>query len=166
MDNADDADPSCARFNAPLGRDRRRARCHAVSLLGECPGPIGGRYHGAYVHTRTEVVRHGDGLPGALLDLGGYQPGRNTWTGGEGLPHLLRRAGDFELNLNGTATVGFLPHAHDGSLGCATMTRRCARPPGADASWYFATSFVMASASSWLNAARSAADRKRTSVST
>src|SRR6266550_5420752 len=50
--------------------------------------------------------------------------------------------------------------------GCATTTRRCARPPGADASWYFETSFVMASVSSWLKAARSAGDRKRTSVST
>src|SRR5947209_672583 len=50
--------------------------------------------------------------------------------------------------------------------GCATTTRRCARPPGADSSWYFETSFVMATVSSLLKAARSVADRKRTSVST
>src|SRR6266567_2642919 len=166
MDNADDADPSGARCNAPLARHRRRARCHAVSRLREGPGWIAGRHHRAYVHARTEMVRHGDGLPIALLDLRWHEPGRNTRTGGEGLPHVLRCAGDFEFNLNGTATVGFFLHAHDGSLGCATITRRCGRPPGADASWYFATSLVMAAASSAVNAARSAGDRKRTSVST
>src|SRR4030095_2037116 len=100
-------------------------------------------------------------------------PGRNSGPGGDGLPDFLRRAGDFELDLHRTATVGFLLHAHDGSLGwdfcgkgCDTTTSRCARPPGADSSWYLATSFVMASVSSLLNAARSVADRKRTSVST
>src|SRR4029079_18777202 len=83
------------------------------------------------------------------------------------------RAGDFEFDLHRTASVGFLLHAHHGSLvsdffarGCATITRRCARPPGADSSWYFETSFAMASVSSWLKAARSVADRKQTSVST
>src|SRR5262249_58952907 len=89
------------------------------------------------------------------------------------LPDLLRGAGDLDFDLDGTASGGFFLHAHDGSLGldfcgrgCATTTRRCARPPGADASWYFETSFVTASVSSAVNAARSAGDRKRTSVST
>src|SRR5260221_6969839 len=173
MDNADDADPSSARFNAPLGRDRRRARGPTGCLLGEYPGRIAGRHHGAYFNARTEGVLHCHGLPVALVDLGWHEPGRNTWTGGEGLPDFLRRAGDFEFDQNGTATVGFFLHAHDGSLeldfcgrGCATTIRRCARPPGADSSWYFETSLVMASASSALKDARSAGDRKRTSVST
>src|SRR5207302_584828 len=48
----------------------------------------------------------------------------------------------------------------------ATTSTRCARPPGADSSWYFETSFVMGSVSSLLKAARSVGDRKRTSVST
>src|SRR6202023_3646639 len=85
----------------------------------------------------------------------------------------LGAAEDLDFDLDGTASGGFFLHAHDGSLGwdfwgrgCATTTRRCARPPGADSSWYFETSFVMASASSLLKAARSVADRKRTSVST
>src|SRR5260370_1249593 len=156
MDNADVADPSSARFNAPLGRDRRRARGPAVCLLGENPGRIAGRHHGAYLNARTEVVLHCDGLPVALVDLRWHEPGRNTWTGGEGLPHFLRRAGDFEFDLNGTATVGFFLHAHDSSLGadfcgrgCATTTRRCARPSGAESSWYFDTSFAMASRTSF-----------------
>src|SRR5271169_2759094 len=83
----------------------------------------------------------------------------------------LGAAGDLDFNLDGTPSRGFFVHAHNGSLGldfcgigCATTTRRCARPPGADSSWYFATSFVMASVSSLLKAARSVADRKRTSV--
>src|SRR5438105_1415759 len=117
MDNADDADTSCARFNAPLGRHRRRVRRPAACLLREYPGLIAGRHHGAYFNARTEVVLHRDGLPFALLDLGWHEPGRNTWTGGEGLPHFLRRAGGFEFDLNGTATVGFFLHAHDDSLG-------------------------------------------------
>src|SRR5436190_10212009 len=85
----------------------------------------------------------------------------------------LGAAGVLEFNLGGTASGGFFLHAHDGSLGldfcgrgCATTTRRCARPPGAEASWYFETSFAMASVSSLVKAARSVADRKRTSVST
>src|SRR5437899_10396223 len=141
MDNADDADPSSARFNAPLGRHRRRVRCPAVCLLREAPGRIPGRHHRVYFNARTEVVLHCDGLPAALVDLSGHEPGRNTWTGGEGLPHFLRRAGGFEFDLNGTATVGFFLHAHDGSLGSdfcgrrwATTTRPCTRPPGAEAS--------------------------------
>src|SRR5437879_11304760 len=173
MEKAYDADPSSPRLNEPLRRARRCARCHAVSLLREEVGPIVGRHLGADVHARTEVVRHGDRLPVALLDLSGHEPGRNTRAGGEGLPHFLRRAGDFEFDLNGTATVGFFLHAHCSSLGltfcgsgCATTTRRCARPPGADSSSYLETSFVMASARSSVNAARSAGDRKRTSVST
>src|SRR3989442_4409148 len=144
MDNADDADPSSARFNAPLGRDRRRARGPAVCLLGEDPGRIPGRHHGVWLNARTEVELHCDGLPVAFLDLSWHELGRNTWTGGEGLPHFLRRVGDFEFDPNGTATVGFFLHAHDGSLesdfrgrGWATITRRCTRPPGVDSSWYF-----------------------------
>src|SRR6266496_6501721 len=83
----------------------------------------------------------------------------------------LGAAGDLDFDLDRTASGGFFLHAHDGFLGsdfcgrgCATITRRCARPPGADSSWYFETSLVMASVSSWLKAARSVADRKRTSV--
>lgn len=43
---------------------------------------------------------------------------------------------------------------------------RWARPPGEDPLWYFEIGFVMVSVSSLLKAARSVADRKRTSVST
>ena len=49
--------------------------------------------------------------------------------------------GTSNFDLDGTATGGFFLHAHDGSLGsdfcgkgCATTTRRWARPPGADSS--------------------------------
>src|SRR4029077_6186750 len=116
---------------------------------------------------------HRDGLPALLFDLGRYEPGRDPRPGGDGLPDFLRRAGDLEFDLEGSASGGFLFHAHDGSLssefcgsGWATTIKRCARPPGADSSWYFETSLVMASASSALNAARSAGDRKRTTLST
>src|SRR6185503_17822125 len=99
-----------------------------------------------------------DGLPVAVLELSRHEPGRNTRPGGDRLPDFLRCARHLEFDLNRTAAVGFLLHAHDCSLGwdfcgrgCATMTRRCARPPGADASWYFEMSFVMAVVSSALN---------------
>src|SRR4029078_11538751 len=85
----------------------------------------------------------------------------------------LIAAGDHDFHWNRPASGGYFLHAHDGSLGSdfcgrgrATTTRRCARPPGADSSWYLETSFAMASASSWLKAARSVGERKRTSVST
>src|SRR5262249_28124202 len=122
---------------------------------------------------RAEVHLHRNGLSVTFLELGRHEPGRNPRPGGNGLPDFLRRAGDLDLDLDRTASRGFFLHAHDGSLGSgfcgrgwATTTRRCARPPAADASWYFETSFVMASVSSAVNAARSVADRKRTSVST
>src|SRR4029077_20702983 len=101
------------------------------------------------------------------------EPGRNPRSGGDGPPNFLWCARDLYFHLDGTASGGFFLHAHEGSLGSAfcgrgwaTTTRRCARPPGADSSWYFETSLAMASVSSWLNAARSVGDRKRTSVST
>ena len=50
-------------------------------------------------------------------------------------------------------------------VGCSATTNRCERPPGAAASWYFATRPLTASASSAANAARSAADANRTSLS-
>jgi hypothetical protein len=51
--------------------------------------------------------------------------------------------GDLDFDLDGTASGWFFLYAHDGSFrfdleldfcgsGCATTTRRCARPPGAD----------------------------------
>src|SRR6202040_271760 len=173
MHHADDADASPARFDAPLVRDGRRARDPAIGLGGKHPRRIPGRHGGTGLHARAEVQRHRNGLPVELLELSRHEPGRDTRPGGDGLPDFLRRAWDLDFDLDGTASGGFFLHAHDGSLGsdfcgrgCATTTRRCARPPGADSSWYFDTSFVMASVSSWLKAARSVADRKPTSVST
>src|SRR5271156_4950920 len=173
MHDADDADASAARLDAPLVRNDWRARDPARSLGGKPPRRIPGRHGGTGLHARAEVQLHRNGLSVALLELGRHEPGRNTRPGGDGLPDFLRRAGDLDFDLDGTASGGFFLHAHDGSLkwdfcgrGCATTTRRCARPPGADSSWYFETSFVMASVSSLLKAARSVADRKRTSVST
>src|SRR5437867_4306654 len=134
---------------------------------------IPGRADGTRLHARAESHRHRHGRRVALLELRRHEPGRNPRPGGDGLPDFLRRAGDLDFDLDRTASGGFFLHAHDGSLvldvrgrGCATTTRRCARPPGADSSWYFETNFVMASVSSLLKAARSVADRKRTSVST
>src|SRR5438067_122300 len=173
MHHADDAEASAARFDGPLVRDGRRARAPALALRGKPPRRIPGRHGGTGLHARAEVQRHRNGLAVALLELSRHEPGRNTRPGGDGLPDFLRRAGDLDFDLDRTASGGFFLHAHDGSLrsdfcgsGCATTTRRCERPPGADASWYFETSFVMASVSSLLKAARSVADRKRTSVST
>src|SRR5207248_2855445 len=172
MHHADDADASRARFDAPLVRDGRRT-APAFALRGKHPRRVPGRHDGTGLHARAEVQRHRNGLPVALLERSRHEPGRNTRPGGDGLPDFLRRAGDLDFDLDRTASGGFFLHAHDGSLrsdfcgsGCATTTRRCARPPGADASWYFETSFAIASVSSLLKAARSAADRKRTSVST
>ena len=77
-----------------------------------------------------------------------------------------------DLNLDGTASRGFFLHAHDGSLESDFCGRGCARPPGdAPAAGggfivILRNGLATASASSWLNAARSVADRKRTSVST
>src|SRR5271155_3003463 len=173
MHDADDADASAARLDAPLVRNDWRARDPARSLGGKPPRRIPGRYDGTRLHARAEVQLHRDGLPISLLKLSRHEPGRNTRPGGDGLPDFLRRAGDLDFDLHRTASGGFFLHAHDDSLrsdfcvrGCATTIRRCARPPGADSSWYFETSFVMASVSSLLKAARSVADRKRTSVST
>src|SRR5207245_7959077 len=170
--HTDEAHTARARFDAPLGCDGRRTT-PALALRGKLPRRIPGRHDGTGLHARAEVHLHRDGLPVALLELRRHEPGRNTRPGGDGLPDFLRRAGDLDFDLDGTASGGFFLHAHDGFLGsdfcgrgCATTTRRCARPPGADSSWYFETSFVMASVSSLLNAARSVADRKRTSVST
>src|SRR5437763_14240498 len=170
--HTDEAHTARWRFDAPLGCDGRRAT-PALALRGKHPRRIPGRHDGTGLHARAEVHLHRDGLPVALLELRRHEPGRNTRPGGDGLPDFLRRAGDLDFNLDRTAPGGFLLHAHAGSLGsafcgrgCATTTRRCRRPPGADSSWYFDTSFVMASVSSLLNAARSVADRKRTSVST
>src|SRR4051794_33313256 len=159
-----------ARFDAPLRCDGWRTT-PALALRGKHPRRIPGRHDGARVHARAEVHRHRNGLPIAYLERRRHEPGRNTRPGGDRLPDFLRRAGDLDFDLDRTASGGFLLHAHDGSLdvcgrGCATITRRCARPPGADSSWYFETSLAIASVSSSLNAARSVADRKRTSVST
>ena len=57
------------------------------------------------------------GFPSLLLELSRHEPGRNTRPGGDGLPDFLRRAGDLDFNLDGTASGGFFLHAHDGSLG-------------------------------------------------
>src|SRR5258707_520398 len=140
------------------------------------PGPrlsIPTGHRRAYIRARAELQHQSNRLPGLLLHLARYEPGRNPRPGGDGAAGFLRRAGDFEFDLDGTASGGFLLHTHDGSLGSgccgrgwATTIRRCARPPGADSLWYFETSFVMAAASSAGNAARSAGDRKRTPGST
>src|SRR5207253_599222 len=57
-----------------------------------------------------------DGLAALLLELGRHHPGRNARPGGNGLPNFLRRTGDFDFDLDGTASVCFFLHAHDGSL--------------------------------------------------
>src|SRR4029077_6405546 len=72
---------------------------------------------------------HGDGLPALLLDLGRHEPGRNTGPGGDGLPDFLRRAGDFELGLQGTATGSLFLHAHDCSLGVLDDAERMTTGP-------------------------------------
>src|SRR5271165_547892 len=114
LDNADDADASPARFNAPLVRDRRRAG--EPGLRGEHPGRIPGRYLRANLHTRAETQLHRDGLPVTLLELSRHEPGRDTRPGCDGLPDFLRRAGDLEFDLDRTASGRFFLHAHDGSL--------------------------------------------------
>src|SRR5204862_2804061 len=156
MHHADDADASPARFDARLVRDGRRA-APALALRGKPPRRIPGRHDGTGFHARAEVQRHRNRPSVALLELRRHEPGRNTRPSGDGAPDFLRRAGDLDFDLDGTAPGGFFLHAHDGSLesdfcgrGYATTTRRCARPPGADTSWYFETSLVMASASSLL----------------
>src|SRR5258706_1966394 len=172
VDDADDTHATRARFNAPLGGEGRRDT-PAFALRGKRPRRIPRRQRRTRLHARAELQLHRNRLPALLLHLARYEPGRNPRPGGDGAPDFLRRAGDFEFDLDGTASGGFLLHTHDGSLGSgccgrgwATTIRRCARPPGADSLWYFETSFVMAAASSAVNAARSAGDRKRTSVST
>src|SRR4029078_9774878 len=134
-----------------------------LTLPDKHPGRIPRRDGTTDHHVRAELQLHGDGLSVLLFELGRHEPGRNARPGGDGLPDFLRCAGDFEFDLEGTATVGFLLHAHCScslgsdfwGRGCAMTTRRWARPPGADASWYFETSLAMASESSRLNAARS-----------
>src|SRR6185503_21389087 len=113
----------------------------ALALRGPPTRRIPGRYDGSRLHTRAEVQRHRDRFPVAHLELSRHEPRRNARPGGDGLPDFFRRAGDLDFDLDGTASRGFFFHAHDGSLklnycgeGCATTTRRCARPPGADAS--------------------------------
>src|SRR5262249_49590569 len=76
---------------------------------------IPGRHRGAWLHARTEVQLQCDGLTVALLELRRHEPGRNARSGGDGLPNFLRRAGDLDFNLDGTASRGFFLHAHDGS---------------------------------------------------
>src|SRR6266571_625390 len=170
--HADEAHTTRARFDAPLGCDGRRAT-PALALRGKHPRRIPGRHGRTGLQARAEIKRHRDGLSVALFELCRHEPGRDTRPGGDGLPDFLRRAGDLDFDLDRTASGGLFRHTHDDSLGLdvcgtgwATTTRRCTRPPGVDSSWYFETSFVMASASSALKAARSAGDRKRTSVST
>src|SRR5262249_55534620 len=160
------------RFNAPLVRDGRRAR-DPIGLGSPLSRRFPRRHGGTELHARAEVHLHCDGVFINLLELSRHEPGRNYGPGCARLPDFLRGAGDLDFDLDGTASGSFFLHAHDGSLGldfcgrgCATTTRRCARPPGPDSSWYFATSFLMASVSSLLKAARSVADRKRISVST
>src|SRR5947208_8781400 len=170
--HTDEAHTTSARFAAPLGCDGRRAT-PALALRGKHPRRIPLRHGSTGLHPRAEIQRHRHGLPVALLERSRHEPGRNTRPGGDGLPDFFRRAGNLDFDLDRTASGRFFLHAHDGSLGsgfrgrgCATTTRRCARPPGADSSWSFETSVVMASVSSLVNAARSVGDRKRTSVST
>src|SRR6185295_9225701 len=88
----------------------------ALALRGKPARRIPGRHRGTGFHARAEVQRHGDGLPVTFLELGRHEPGRNTRTGGDGLPDFLRRAGDLDFDLDPTASGGFFLHAHDGSL--------------------------------------------------
>src|SRR5580704_2395133 len=179
MHYAYDACASRARFDAPLVRDDRRARLPTGSFGGPPARRIPCRHVGTGFHARAEVQLHFNGLAVAPFEFSRHEPGRNARPGRDGLPDFFRRAGDFHFDLDGTASGSFFLHAHDGSLelelvlvldfcgsACATITRRCARPPGADSSWYFETSFAMASVSSLLKAARSVAERKRISEST
>ncbi len=170
----DETHTTRARFDAPL-------RCHgwpvspALDLKGERPRRIPGRHGRTGLHAGAESRRHRDGFAVALLRLRRHEPGRNPGARSlVGIPAFFRGTGDFDFCLNGTASkeasIFTLADCSLGwgfcGIGCATITRRCKRPPGADSSWYFETSFVTASVSSWLKAARSVADRKRTSVST
>ena len=70
LDDADDADASCARFDAPLVRDGRRAG-QAVGLGNPLSQRFPGRHGGTELHARGHAHLHGDGLPVTLLDLGG-----------------------------------------------------------------------------------------------
>src|SRR5262249_43940205 len=114
---SNDADAARPRFDGKLGCERRRARDPTVGLPGEQPGRIPGRHHGAGTQARAEGQGRRDALPVALLDLSRTEPRRNPRPGGDGLPDFLRRAGDLDFDLDGTASGGFFLHAHVVSLG-------------------------------------------------
>ena len=124
MDNADDADASSARFNAPLVRDGRRARDPAIGLGSPLLRRFPGRHGRSGLHARAEVQLHRDRLPVALLELNRHKPGRNSRPGRDGLPDFFRRAGNLDFDLDGTAAGGFFLHAHDGSLGSRFLRQR------------------------------------------
>src|SRR5271163_3546818 len=100
MDNADDTDASSARFNAPLVRDWRRARDPAIGLGSPLLRRFPVRHGRSGLHARAEVQFQRDRLPVADLELGRYEPGRNSGPGGNGLPDLLRGAGDLDFDLD------------------------------------------------------------------
>ena len=124
MDNADDADASSARFDAPLGRDGRRARPQpspcATNIRGGSQAVTAER--GSMPGPKFNFIA--TGFPSLLLELSRHEPGRNTRPGGDGLPDFLRRAGDLEFDLDGTASGGFFLHAHDRLLGLGFLRQR------------------------------------------
>src|SRR5262245_34292882 len=173
--HADDAGAAGAGLDDPLRRHRSGSVCGSAACVcgfgDEAAGRVPELDPGDGLHARAEV-RGGVAID-ALLDRAGDEPGRDPRAGRDGAPDLLRRPGDLHLGLDGPAAVRLFLDRHHCSLvrgvcgtGWAMSTRRCARPPGLDSSWYFETSWVMAAVSSAVNAARSAADRNRTSVST
>ncbi len=102
LHNADDAFATAARFNSPLARDRWRPGEPTVGRRGEHPWRIPGRYLGAHLRPRAEAHLHRDRLAVAFLEFSWHEPRRNTWTGGDRLPHFFRRAGDFEFGVPST----------------------------------------------------------------
>ena len=75
-------------------------------------------------------VEH-DGAALALVDLGGHEPRADAVGGGDGIPHLLGRAGQLEGELDAQGDVGG-GHGVSSGLGWAATTRRCGRP----SSWW------------------------------
>src|ERR1700750_596322 len=129
-------------------------------------GPVG------RLHADDQAVRRGPGRDrrargrlgaGGDLHPGREHPGRGL--GGDRGPDVFRGGGqvdlaaDLELAAHDRDSLGFV------MVGCSATTKRWGRPPGADSSWYLATSPLTAVASSAANAARSWADAKRTSLS-
>src|SRR2546430_12260122 len=100
--HTDEAHTTRPRFDAPLGCDGRRAT-PALALRGKHPRRIPGRHGRTGLHARAEVHLHRDWLPVLFFELRRDEPRRNARPRRDGLPDFLRRAGDLDFNLDGTA---------------------------------------------------------------